>query len=291
MRLSILSFTILLVAGPLVWAQDLEDIFANLQQAESKKDAAQIKKLATEALTLAHQVIATPAPASAEDKEGWSARVARARDIQVRAEYDLYATAASAPAATAVELLSTLERLSPKSKYLDEGYARYFQALSQSGASAKIPAVAENALKNFPENEDALLMLADVALKGKQSDRASAYAERAIAAIGKHGKPGMTLGQAHWIAGIVHMEKSQFYEANKDLRAALPFIKGNEAMMGSALFHLGVANYQLGKTFMRKAQVVEAVKFSEEAAKIKGPFAEQAWRNAYIMKTEGAKMR
>ncbi len=291
MRLSILSFTILLVAGPLVWGQDLEDIFANLQQAETTKDAAQIKKLATEALTLAHQVVATPAPASAEDKEGWSARVARARDIQVRAEYDLYATAATAPAATAVELLSTLERLSPKSKYLDEGYGRYFQALNQSGASAKIPAVAENALKNFPDNDDALLVLADAALKGKQSDRALAYAERAISAISRRGKPGVALGHAHWIAGIVHMEKSQFYEANKDLRAALPFIKGNDAMMGAALFHLGVANYQLGKTFMRKAQVVEAVKFSEEAAKIKGPFAEQAWRNAYIMRTEGAKMR
>ena len=291
MRLSILSFTILLVAGPLVWGQDLEDIFANLQQAESKKDAAQIQKLATEALTLASQVVATPAPASAEDKENWNARVARARDIQVRAEYDLYATAATVPAATAVELFSTLERLSPKSKYLAEGYARYFQALAQSGASAKIQGVAENAIKNFPENGDALLMLADVALKAKQNDRAAAYAERAIAAINKYGKPGVNLGQAYWIAGVVHMEKSQFYEANKDLRAALPLIKGNEAMMGSALFHLGVANYQLGKTFMRKAQVVEAVKFSEEAAKIKGPFAEQAWRNAYIMRTEGAKMR
>lgn len=291
MRLSILSCAVLLVAGPLVWGQDLEDIFKNLQDAEAKKDAAQIKKLATEALTLAHQVISTPAPESGEDKENWTVRVTRAREIQVRAEYDLYATAASAPAATAVDLLSTLERLSPKSKYLDEGYARYFQALSQTGASAKIPGVAENALKNFPENADALLMLADGALKGKQSDRAAAYAERAIAAINKRGKPGMALGQACWIAGIVHMEKSQFFEANKDLRAALPFIKGNEAMMGAALFHLGVANYQLGKTFMRKAQVVEAVKFSEEAAKIKGPFAEQAWRNAYYMRTEGAKMR
>lgn len=291
MRLSVLSCTILLVAGPLVWAQDLEDVFKNLQEAETKKDAAQIKKLAVEALTLAHQVVSTPAPASAEDKENWTVGVARAREIQVRAEYDLYATALSAPAATAVDLLSTLERLSPKSKYLDEAYGRYFQALGQTGASAKIPGAAENAIKNFPENGDALLMLADAALKGKQSDRAAAYAERAIAAINKRGKPGLTLGQAYWIAGIVHMEKSQFFEANKDLRAALPFIKGSDAMMGAALFHLGVANYQLGRTYMRKGQVVEAVKFSEQAAAIRGPYAEQANRNAYVMRTEGAKMR
>jgi len=291
MRLSVLSCTILLVAGPLVWAQDLEDVFKNLQEAETKKDAAQIKKLAVEALTLAHQVVSTPAPASAEDKENWTVGVARAREIQVRAEYDLYATALSAPAATAVDLLSTLERLSPKSKYLDEAYGRYFQALGQTGASAKIPGAAENALKSFPENGDALLMLADAALKGKQSDRAAAYAERAIAAITKRGKAGLTLGQAYWIAGIVHMEKSQFFDANKDLRAALPFVKGSDTMMGAALFHLGVANYQLGRTYMRKAQVVEAVKFSEEAAKIRSPYAEQANRNAYIMRTEGAKMR
>ena len=99
------------------------------------------------------------------------------------------------------------------------------------------------------------------------------------------------LGRAHWIAGIVHSEKLNYYEADKDLRAALPLVKGNDAMTAAALFNLGVANYQLGKTMLKKALVVEAAKFSEQCAAINSPFTEQAWRNAAAMKAEAAKMR
>ena len=89
----------------------------------------------------------------------------------------------------------------------------------------------------------------------------------------------------------MHCEKAQYFEGDKDLRSALPLVKGNEAMLGSTLFYLGLANYQLGKTLMKKSQVLEAVKFSEQAAAIKGPFAQQAWHNAHVMKTEAGKMR
>jgi hypothetical protein len=42
---------------------------------------------------------------------------------------------------------------------------------------------------------------------------------------------------------------------------------------------------------MKKSQVLEAAKFSEQCAAIKGPLADQSWRNAHAMRTEAEKMR
>ena len=63
----------------------------------------------------------------------------------------MYSTAVQGPPAITVELLSALEEQNPKSKYLEQAYAPYFLALNETGASAKIPAVAEKALyRNSP---------------------------------------------------------------------------------------------------------------------------------------------
>jgi tetratricopeptide (TPR) repeat protein len=176
-------------------------------------------------------------------------------------------------------------------------------ALGRSGASAKIVPVAEKALAHFPENEDLLMVMADSASSRKQSERAAGYAERLIGVLDRHGKPeGVSaadwdrkrinlLGRAHWIAGIAHSEKNQYAEADKDLRAALPVIQGNESMAGPALFYLGIANYQIGKLTLNKARVLEAAAFSEKAAAIAGPFSQQAWRNVAAMKKEAGAMR
>ncbi len=304
MDLSVLSFAVLLIAGPGAKVpDDLEKTFQSLKEAESKKDAAQVKKLAAETCALARQVASMPAPESEEEKEAWAERVAYARDIELHTEYALYATAIQAPPETMVELLSALEQQNPKSKYLDEAYGLYFLTLSQTGAASKIPVLAEKAIAHLPDNEDLLLVLAETAMNRKQSDRALGHAEHLLAVLYKHPKPegvsaadwerkrSVGLGRGHWIAGLMHSEKAQYFEANKDLRAALPLIKGNQAMVAPALFYLGVVNYQLGRMTMNKAQVLEAAKFSEQAAVIKGPFAEQAWRNAHVMKTEASKMR
>jgi hypothetical protein len=90
---------------------------------------------------------------------------------------------------------------------------------------------------------------------------------------------------------VIHGAKQQWMAADKDLRAALPLIKGNDAMLGAALFHLGMANYNLGKMTNSKAKVLEGAKFSEDCAKITGPFTDQAWHNAQAMKTEAGQMR
>jgi hypothetical protein len=86
-------------------------------------------------------------------------------------------------------------------------------------------------------------------------------------------------------------DRSQFFESDKNLRAALPFIKGNTTMTQSALYYLGLANYQLGKMTTNKGQVIEAVKFSQQAAALPGPFAQNAAHNARVMQNEVTTMR
>ena len=84
-------------------------------------------------------------------------------------ESALAGTAIQSPPAVMVDLISALEQENPKSKYLDEIYGPYLVALNKTGAGAKIPAIAEKALANFPENEDLLLLMTETAMTRKQS--------------------------------------------------------------------------------------------------------------------------
>lgn len=303
MRLSALALMVFLFAGPdLPASDDLENSFQSLQEAQAKKDAALVKKLAAQTCALARKEAAAPAPQSDEEKEAWTKRVTYARGIELHTEYALYSVAVQGPAPTTVELLSALEEQNPKSQYLQEVYARYFLALAQVGASAKIPAIAEKALAHFPDNEDLLLVLADTALTRKQNDRALRYASQLVAVLGKHPKPEgipaaewqrkrtVSLGRGHWIAGLCQSQLNKYADADQSLRAALPFLEGDDSRLAAALFHLGVANYHIGRQLNNKARVLEAAKFSDRAAAIKSPYAQEAWRNAHIMRTEALKM-
>ena len=293
-----------LIAGPpAVVAADLEETYNQLKEAAPQKDPATVKKLAVSLFDYTTPALATPAPADAAEKEDWSKRMAYYRDIQTFTEYTLYSVAAQAPPEACLDLLRTLEQVSPKSKYMDFAYPVYFQALTKTGAADKIPAVAENALKNLPENEDLLAVLAESAYMKKDSAKALAYSEKVTAVLSKHAKPeemaeadwqrkrGAALGRAYFIAGMLYAEKQQHVQTDRSLRAALPFIKGNDAMMGPALFYLGIANYQLGTMTNTKAQVAAGATFSEQSAAIKGDYSTQAWRNAQAMRDAAAKMR
>ena len=293
-----------LIAGPTAAVSaDLEETYNQLKEAAPQKDPATVKKLAVSLFDYTTPGLATPAPADAAEKEDWSKRIAYYHDIQTFAEYTLYSTAVQATPEACLDLLKTLEQVSPKSKYMDLAYPMYFQALTKTGAADKIPAVAESALKNLPENEDLLAVLAETAYMKKDSAKALAYAEKVTTVLNKHAKPeemseadwqrkrGAALGRAYFIAGVIYAEKQLHAQTNRNLRAALPYISGNDSMMAPALFYLGVANYQLGTMTNTKSQVLEGAKYSEQAAAIKGDYSAQAWRNAQAMKDAAAKMR
>jgi hypothetical protein len=283
---------------------DLDTAYQKLKDATAGKDVVQVKILAAQTCALAREAISAAAPADDDEKQQWKNHVAYAHDVEVYTEYALFATAVGAEPATTVDLLATLEQQNPKSKYLFDAYGLYyFPALQQTGAAAKIPAVAEKALANFPENDDALAVLAEAAYAKKQTDRALGYAKRLPAAVNKHARPegipaadwerkrSVKLASGYWIAGVVEAEKQAYYDADKNLRAALPLLAGSDARKGYALFYLGLANYQLGKMTLKKSQVLEAAQFSKDAAAFQGSWTHQAWVNAQVMKDEAARMR
>ena len=300
--LAILSFAVLF--APVVVTGDLDTAYQKLKDATAAKDVVQVKILAAQTCALAREAISAAAPADDDEKQQWKNHVAYAHDVEVYTEYALFATAVGAEPATTVDLLATLEQQNPKSKYLFDAYGLYyFPALQQTGAAAKIPAVAEKALANFPENDDALAVLAEAAYAKKQTDRALGYAKRLPAAVNRHARPegipaadwerkrSVKLASGYWIAGVVEAEKQAYYDADKNLRAALPLLAGSDARKGYALFYLGLANYQLGKMTLKKSQVLEAAQFSKDAAAFQGSWTHQAWVNAQVMKDEAARMR
>jgi len=302
-KLLALGILTLLLVRPVVAGDKLDDTFQSLKDAVAKKDAAQVKKLALELTPVVQAELAAPAPAGDDEKKAWTDRVQYVKSVGEYTEYALYAVAIQSPAAVLVDLVATLEKVNACSKYLNQAYGPYFMALNQTGAAAKIPAIAEEALKEFPENEDLLLVAMENARNHSQADRALAYANRLTAALAKRAKPE-TMAAADWerkrtameaqgyyVAGVIQAQKGVYAAADKSLRAALPLVKGNGAMLGPTLFYLGMADYNLGKMTLNKKLVLEAAQFSEQAAAVPGQFADQARHNALVMKAEADRMR
>jgi tetratricopeptide (TPR) repeat protein len=293
MRLAALGFAVILCAGSgFAAAEDLDSAFTDFKQVEAQKDAAKLKESAVATYALARKAAEATAPEGVE-KEAWDTTVANAKSIEVHVEYALLTAALPGPAATTIDLFSTLEKLNPKSKYLDDAYPNYMEALRKTGATSKMPGVAEKGLANFPENQALLLWLADYTYSHKQGARSLGYSKRLIAAINKHPKPesNAALAHAYFLAGSASSDQGQYQEADKYLRAALPLAKGNDALRGQVLYVLGVANYQFGVMTNNKAMVVEAVKFSKQSADIPGPQQQNASHNAYVMEQQTYKMR
>jgi len=202
-----------------------------------------------------------------------------------------------------VDLLAALEQQNPKSKYLDDVYAVYLTALTKTGGAAKVPEVAEKALANNPDNLDLLLVVADNAASKGQADRALGYANRMIAAAGKNVKPetataadwerkrSNALGHGYYMAGIISAQRNKYVDADRNLRAALPLIKGNDAMVGPALYSLGIANYNLGKMTMNKAKMLAGATFCDQSAATKWANSQQAWHDAQVIRKEAEAVR
>lgn len=300
MRIPFLTLAAIMFSGLIVAAPDtVDDSLQSLRDAVSKKDTAQIKPLAVQTFEAAQKVMAGPAPETEIDKE----QVNEARDAQSYAEYALYSAALEAEPSLKLDLFATLEKESPASKYLNDGYVYYFQALSETGATAKIPAIAEKAIKNLPSSPDVLAELLDLAALKSQNDRAVAYAQRLIGALGRRTKSEIMpdaewlkkrnamLGRAHLICGVIYVAQTHYYRADQELRAALPLMKGDDLQTATVLFNLGVADYQLGSTGLNKAQVLDAMHFSQQCAAIKSQYQDQASHNVQAMKTYAANMR
>lgn len=299
MKLWIPLLAAVALAGGLM-ANQLDDDYASLKTAQSKKDADAVKKLAVDTVKLAKAEAATPQPADASAVADWKQRMEFAKEVQRFAEYSL-ATTANADTARAQDLVDTLLEMNPKSEYLTICASTYLQSLASQAPEKEI-AGAQKILTANPASEDAL----DALARGYQSsspEKASGYATRLIAAMKGKAKPeGVTeadwerkksalLGDGYFIGGMSACSKSGWVDCDRDLKAAMPYIKQDQRSLGIADFYLGLANYQIGRLTGDRTKIQEGQRYSEQSAAIPGPMQGRAATNVQAIKAELAAPR
>lgn len=274
---------------------DVDICYNNLKAAEGKKDPDLIKKWAMQTSQAARKIITAAKPGNDDDKN----RADYARQVDTYCEYALYATALqSTDLNKTAELLEALEQLNSKSQYLPKVYSNYLNALRQSGQVDKAGTTAEKLADTGLANEDILLIAADYNLqKTNQPDKVILYSTKLIDALKSRTKPeGVSdadwqkkqqslSGLANWMAGITYSGEAKYAEADKFLRAALPNLM-DEQVRAIALFHLGVADYQLYKAERNLTQIEDALKYSEQSAAIRSPLQAQAQKNVRAIRSE-----
>jgi len=285
----------LLALAGLVWAADLNESYTGLKAAFEKKDYAKVRALSAETAKEAQALAKEAQPADATQVDAWKGRQQFAKEAEEYAEYALAVSASQAtdPAVT-IDLTDALIALDPKSDQLDTAAPQYLAALGKQGA-AKAAAGANKILAGRPENEYALDA---VARNWSAPGPALSAANRLISVMGKKAKPeGMSdadwqktksemLGSAYVSAGVIHGGQSRYADADRNLKAALPLVAGNSAMLSYVYYYLGVSNYQMGKLTGDKSKMNTGLQYSEKAASTAGPMQGQASNNVAIMKRE-----
>jgi tetratricopeptide (TPR) repeat protein len=273
---------------------DLDAAYNNLKAGEGKTDPDLVKKWSAATSAIARKIAAGPA-ASDEDKQS----VDHAKQVDTYTEYSLYAAALqTADPAKVAELVDSLMERNPKSQYVSMLAGKYLTSLQQSGKADKASAMAEKIVAVDPSNADALLIAADSNLQRNHTDKAIAYATKVTEVLASKPAPeGISaadwektkqamLGRARWIAGVGYGAENKFGPADKALRAALPAVTGNSQLTATALFYLGLSNYQLGKTLGDKPRIREGLKYFEQCSAIKSTVQDLALKNVRAIRGE-----
>lgn len=262
-----------------------------LQACEKKKDAACIKTWSLRTMEAADKTLAKPKPSDEKAAEEWAQNQDYAKQVILRCEYALFAgvLAANDPA-TVIDLSKTLETRNPESQYFPQIGAKYALALQQTGAKDEAGRVAERIIAKDKTNEDVIVVAANYYLQSKtHPEKVVEYSELLVQLMGEKAAPqgadpaawetkkNNLLGLGHWMSGMAYAQQNQWEKTDKAFRDALPFIKGNNELLSSAYFHLGLANYNLSKSNPKLR--AEAKRFNELCSKINGPYQAQALKN------------
>ncbi len=275
---------------------DLDVAYNGVKAAEGKEDPELVKTWSARCSAIARKIVSsTKAPADDDAKQ----HLDYVKGVDAYSEYALYVLALKLKDPKTVAALgAALEQQNVKSQYMPMMSGIYLTALTQSGQSAKTCPTAERLAAASSKDAEALVFAADCNLRKSSFDRAAANATRAVEVIGSRPKPegandaewaskkATLLGRANWIAGIAYGSQNKFGLADKALRAALPSVKGEPQLMAPALFHIGMANYSLGKAIGDKSKIREGLRYFEQCAEITSPYQDQASRNVTTIKRE-----
>ncbi|HTM50764.1 MAG TPA: hypothetical protein VL285_18845 [Bryobacteraceae bacterium] len=256
-----------------------------LRAAKQSQDAALIGKWIELRARSASKVLSGPQP----DPN----RAEIARSVQVNSEYeDFLAMRSVRDPAARRERIEDFLRDHPRSSYRSLAEDLLLESWSASGDGKRRLEAARKILGGDPSNVTALTIVAENDLERQENpNKLVASAARILTLLGRALKPeGMAdaewsrrrevlAARANWIFGNASMQQEKYREADRSIRAALPYLKGDNRMTSAALFYLGWANYRLGRFY-------EAIRFNQECALVRGPYREHAEKNLQVIRTE-----
>jgi tetratricopeptide (TPR) repeat protein len=269
---------------------DLDLAYNNLKAAEGKGDPDLVKVWSGRTSANARKITGSGKPPADDDEKQL---VEYAKQVDTYSEYAVSAAAGKAQdPKKVVELVESLEQRNPKSQYLAQASAVYLADLGKAGQAGKACGAAERLAAANSKDVDALIFAGQCGLQPNRFDRAVTYANKALEALASRSdadlgsrKVALT-ARANWIAGVAYGSQGKYGPANKALRAALPAIKGDPQLAAAAFFHLGLANYSLGKAIGDKSQTREGLQFFQQCAEIKSNYQDQAEKNVRTIRAE-----
>jgi tetratricopeptide (TPR) repeat protein len=267
--------------------EDVELAYSSLKFAEEKKDRALIAKWSQITTAAVKRVMATP-----RDTENGKRQLELARQVRDYLEYLAYAEILQTTSRPAkLQLMEQFLESCANSQYIP-AVERVYLAYWREADPTKALAVAEQMIQKNQANEDALILVAEhYAQRDKDPEKVLTYAGKAIALMDHNTSPdgipdaewlkkkAALTGRANWLIGTIAMEQGRFGQADKSIRAALPYLKSDARLVSTALFYLGWANYKIG-------HVADAIRFTEDCTRVKGPFQNQAIKNLAVIRSE-----
>ena len=270
-----------------------------LKAAEAMKDLALIKLWSSQTSNIARKAMQVKKPEYGDDEEvaEWKQKVEYARQVEQYSEYSLYfASIQTKDTKTKSSLIEALEQRNPMSEYLAQMRTSQTTVVRQVDIEEAV-ASAESQFQKGEWNEDLLLMVTTHYMqKRKENARIITYSLKLLELLETKGKPEeisdaewdnkkrTMLGTANWMVGLLYSTQERFPQADKYLRAALPYIK-NSDMLAGAYYHLGYVNYRMAEAGER-IKVHDAIRFTQACIAINSAVQLQAIENLKAIKAE-----
>jgi tetratricopeptide (TPR) repeat protein len=272
-----------------------------LKAAEGKKDLALIKLWSSQTSQIARKVMQLRRPEFGDEEQiaEWKQRVEYGRQVEQYTEYSLYfASLQTKDVKTKSNLIEALEQRNPTSEYLAQMRTSHTTVVRQVDIAEAVLA-AEAQFQKGEWNEDLLLMVATHYMeKRKETEKIITYSQKLLEILETKAKPddisvadweakkGNMIGSANWMAGLLFSTQEKFAQADRHLRAALPYLR-NTDMLAGAYYHLGYVNYRLAEAGER-IRVHDAVRFTQQCIAIDSAVQSQAIQNLKAIKAEYA---
>jgi tetratricopeptide (TPR) repeat protein len=288
-----------IAVGDRLLASDPNDIDAanqNLKAAEESKDEELIHKYAKLAWTTADSAMKSAKPANLAQAD-WDKQIDFCKSVATYAEYAIFALAPKEEGEKRTQVLKWVEEINPKSAYLAGAHQPPSNTLTASAASsAETVKRAQEIIATEPDNVDALATLAEHANEVNDFGHILQYTNKLIELL-SGAKPAdlpeadwklrreRYLIPALWLNGITNSLRNNYAQADRALRAVLPYIRSNPQLLSTGLYHLGYVNYQLAEKG-EPNRVFESLRFNQECAQIKSNYQEQAIKNIAAIKSE-----